>query len=127
MINRQIEANGITKENIIFADDGLKFLIAHYTREAGLRNLEREIGSVCRKVAKKVVLGESSFIEVNEANVPELLGPPRFLRDEKLGASQAGVVTELCWTQAGCEVLSVEFLKYRGKEILRSLDNSEMS
>jgi ATP-dependent Lon protease len=115
LIERQIEANGITRENIKFTDEGIKYLISHYTREAGLRNLEREVGSLCRKVAKQVVLGESTFIEVNETTVPELLGPPRFLRDEKLHDSQIGVVTGLAWTQAGGEVLYVEALKYKGK------------
>ncbi|HWU44401.1 MAG TPA: endopeptidase La, partial [Bdellovibrio sp.] len=65
LIKRQIEANGITPENISFTDDGIKYLIAGYTREAGLRNLEREVGSVCRKVAKMVVMGETNFIEIN--------------------------------------------------------------
>lgn len=115
LIDRQIEANGITSQNIKFTDEGIKYLISHYTREAGLRNLEREVGSVCRKVAKQVVLGEGNFIEVNEKTVPELLGPPRFLRDEKLSDSQVGVVTGLAWTQAGGEVLYVEALKYKGK------------
>lgn len=115
LIDRQIEANGITSENIKFTDEGIKYLISHYTREAGLRNLEREVGSVCRKVAKQVVLGETSFVEVNETAVPELLGPPRYLRDEKLNDSQVGVVTGLAWTQAGGEVLYVEALKYKGK------------
>lgn len=115
LIDRQIEANGITSENIKFTDDGLQYLISHYTREAGLRNLEREVGSVCRKVAKMVVLGEKSYVEVNSQSVPELLGPPRFLRDEKLDDSQVGVVTGLAWTQAGGEVLYVEALKYKGK------------
>lgn len=115
LIDRQIEANGITHENIKFTDEGIAYLIAHYTREAGLRNLEREVGSVCRKVAKQVVMGEATFIEVNAQTVPELLGPPRFLRDEKLQDSQVGVVTGLAWTQAGGEVLYVEALKYKGK------------
>ena len=115
LIDRQIEANGIKPENIKFTDDGIAYLIAHYTREAGLRNLEREIGSVCRKVAKQVVLGESTFVEVTPAIIPELLGPPRFLREEKLQDSQIGVVTGLAWTQAGGEVLYVEALKYKGK------------
>lgn len=114
LIDRQIEANGITSENIKFTDDGIQYLISHYTREAGLRNLEREVGSVCRKVAKQVVLGEATFVEVNATKVPELLGPPRFLRDEKLNDSQVGVVTGLAWTQAGGEVLYVEALKYKG-------------
>ncbi len=115
LINRQIEANGITNENIAFTDEGLKFLIAGYTREAGLRNLEREVGSVCRKVAKKVVLAEANFIEINPTSVAELLGPPRFMRDEKIFESQVGIVQGLAWTQAGGEVLVIEALKMKGK------------
>lgn len=115
LIRRQTEANGITAENISFTDDGLKALIAGYTREAGLRNLEREVGSVCRKVAKMVVMEEKTFVEVNETMVHELLGPPRFLRDDKFVDSQIGVVQGLAWTPAGGEVLTIEALKMKGK------------
>lgn len=115
LIERQIESNGITKENIRFTDEGLKFLIAGYTREAGLRNLEREIGSLCRKVAKRVVMGEIGQFEINAKSVPELLGPPRFIRDDKMLESNVGVVQGLAWTQAGGEVLLIECLKMKGK------------
>ena len=115
LIRRQVEANGITEANIKFTDEGIKYLIAGYTREAGLRNLEREVGSVCRKVAKMVVMGETQFIEVNATTVPELLGPPRFQRDDKFADSQVGVVQGLAWTQAGGEVLTIEALKMKGK------------
>lgn len=115
LIKRQIEANGITEENIQFTDEGIKYLIAGYTREAGLRNLEREVGSVCRKVAKMVVMGEATFKEITPDTVPELLGPPRFQRDDKFADSQVGVVQGLAWTQAGGEVLTIEALKMKGK------------
>ncbi len=115
LIQRQIEANGIGKKNILFTDDGLRFLISHYTREAGLRNLEREIGSVCRKVAKMMVMGGADFIEVTGKSLPELLGPPKFIREEKQTEPQIGVATGLAWTQVGGEVLLVEALKYKGK------------
>ncbi len=115
LVNRQIEANGIKPENIVFTDDGLKYLIAGYTREAGLRNLEREIGSVCRKIAKKVVMEEATFFEVTSQSLPDLLGPPRFMRDDKFSDSQIGIVQGLAWTQAGGEVLTVEALKMKGK------------
>ncbi len=115
LIPRQIENNGITAKNITFTDDGVKAVIAGYTREAGLRNLEREIGSVCRKVAKMVVMGEAQHTDVTATTVPELLGPPKFLRDDKLIDSQVGVVQGLAWTQAGGEVLIVEALKMKGK------------
>lgn len=114
LVERQIENNGITSENITFTEDGLKYVISHYTREAGLRNLEREIGSVCRKVAKMVVLKETNHMSITPESVVELLGPPRFLRDETLKDPQVGVVTGLAWTQAGGEVLYVEALKMRG-------------
>lgn len=115
LIRRQIEANGITDKNISFTDEGIKYLIAGYTREAGLRNLEREVGSVCRKVAKMVVMEEAQYVEVNATTVPELLGPPRFQRDDKFADSQIGVVQGLAWTQAGGEVLTIEALKMKGK------------
>lgn len=115
LIRRQIEANGISDDNIKFTDEGIKYLIAGYTREAGLRNLEREVGSVCRKVAKMVVMDEAKFVEINAQTVPELLGPPRFQRDDKFEDSQVGVVQGLAWTQAGGEVLTIEALKMKGK------------
>ena len=115
LIDRQIENNGLEPEQISFEDSAIQYLISHYTREAGLRNLEREVGSVCRKVAKKIVMGEADKVNVTEELVPELLGPPRFLRDEKLKEPQVGVVTGLAWTQAGGEVLYVEALKMKGK------------
>jgi ATP-dependent Lon protease len=115
LIDRQVEANGITSENIKFTDEGIKYLIAGYTREAGLRNLEREVGSVCRKVAKKVVMNETNFVEVTPQAVSELLGPARFTREDKMLESNVGVVQGLAWTQAGGEVLLIEALKMKGK------------
>lgn len=115
LIDRQLEANGITAEQCRFTEEGVKFLISHYTREAGLRNLEREVGSICRKVAKQVVMGQVKHVTIEPDTVAELLGPPRFLRDEKMVEPLVGVVTGLAWTQAGGEVLYVEALKYKGK------------
>jgi ATP-dependent Lon protease len=115
LINRQIEANGLAQSEIEFTDDGLKALIAGYTREAGLRNLEREVGSVCRKVAKLKVLGNKEKVTITGEKVMELLGAPKFLRDEKLKENTVGISTGLAWTQAGGEVLYVEALKMKGK------------
>lgn len=115
LIDRQIAANGLAAVNIEFKDDGLKFLIGHYTREAGLRNLEREVGSICRKVAKLVVQGLKDKVFVTAEKVVELLGAPRFLRDDRLKENQVGIATGLAWTQAGGEVLYVEALKMKGK------------
>lgn len=115
LVERQMDANGVTITSIKFTDEGIKYLIAGYTREAGLRNLEREIGSVCRKVAKKLVMDNTTFVEINATTVPELLGPPRFTREEKMLESNVGVVQGLAWTQAGGEVLLIEALKMKGK------------
>lgn len=115
LIPRQVEGNGITKEQIEFTDEGLKFLIAHYTREAGLRNLEREVGSLCRKVAKRFVFGDTAKVTITGDMVVELLGAPRFLREERLKENTIGISTGLAWTQAGGEVLFVEALRMKGK------------
>lgn len=115
IIEKQIYQNGISEKNVEFTDDGIKAIIAGYTREAGVRNLEREIGSVCRKIAKQVVCGDTSLVTISEKNVHEFLGAPRFIRDEKQNESQVGIVTGLAWTQVGGEILYVEALKMKGK------------
>ncbi len=115
LIERQIESNGITDKNIKFTDEGLKYLISHYTREAGLRNLEREVGAVCRKVAKDFVMGNTEQVMITPEVVPDILGAPRYLKEERLKEDQVGIVTGLAWTQAGGEVLYVEALKMKGK------------
>ncbi|MCB0419800.1 MAG: endopeptidase La [Bdellovibrionales bacterium] len=115
IIRRQIEANGITPDQIEFTDDGMKALIANYTREAGVRNLDREVGSICRKVAKRIVFGETKKLVITPEVVNDLMGPARFLRDEKLTENNVGIVTGLAWTQAGGEILYVEALKMQGK------------
>lgn len=115
LIERQMDSNGITPKEIEFTDEGLEYLISHYTREAGLRNLEREVGSICRKVAKKFVMGEKTKVVVTGETVVSLLGAPKYLRDERLKENQVGITTGLAWTQAGGEVLYVEALKMKGK------------
>lgn len=115
LVSRQAEANGVSLEQIKFTDEGLKSIISHYTREAGLRNLEREIGSVCRKVAKKLVKGEITQITITPEVVWDLLGAPRYLREETLKEPTVGIATGLAWTQAGGEVLFVESIRMKGK------------
>ncbi len=115
LVKEQINMNGLNEENISFTDDGLKYLISHYTREAGLRNLKREIGSVCRKVAKNVVLGQNVTTIVTPKIVTDLLGAPRFLKEEALKENQVGITTGLAWTQAGGQILYVEAIKMKGK------------
>ncbi len=115
LMSKEIERSGITEENIEFTDKGIQYLISHYTREAGLRNLSREIGSLCRKIAKKIVSGEQSKMLITPEKIIELLGAPKFIRDTKLKESQVGITTGLAWTQVGGEILYVEAIKMKGK------------
>jgi len=119
LIPRQLEKNGVTREQVAFSKSGLKSLITGYTRESGLRQLEREIGSVCRKVARRVADGKrkSKFI-LKEENIQDLLGPLKILPDQRLKAPRVGVVTGLAWTSTGGDVLFVEALKMPGKGAL---------
>ena len=119
VVQRQIENNGLEDKQIEFTDEGIKYLISHYTREAGLRNLEREVGSLARKVAKMVVMDEADRVVIDKEMVSELLGAPKYLRDEALEESQVGIVTGLAWTQAGGETLFVEALKMKGNGQLK--------
>ncbi len=115
LLQRQMEANGVDSTEMEWTDEGVKFLIAHYTREAGLRNLEREVGSVSRKVAKLKVLGNKEKVVITGEKVAELLGAPRFIREDRMKENRVGISTGLAWTQAGGEVLYVEALKMKGK------------
>lgn len=115
LINRQMEENGITKDTIEFTDDGLQTIVANYTRESGLRNFEREIGGVCRKIAKDVVTGDKSKKIVTPELVATLLGPARYIRDEEMGEARIGMSTGLAWTSVGGEVLFIEAVKMKGK------------
>lgn len=115
LIPRQIKENGIADKDIVFSDQALKALIAKYTREAGLRNLEREIGSICRKVARKIAEGEKKRFQINTGSVEKYLGPPRYLREGEMEKNEVGVATGLAWTPVGGEVLFVEATIMKGK------------
>jgi ATP-dependent Lon protease len=109
LVPRQIDRNGLKKSQVGFSDTGLKAIISDYTREAGVRNLEREIGGVCRKVARQVAEGKlEKKLSVTAPKVRELLGRPRFQPDVKRRTREAGVATGLAWTPVGGDVLFVE-------------------
>ncbi len=101
-MKKQREGTGLTEEQIVFEDDALKAIIRNYTREAGVRNLEREIGNVCRKVARKVVQTGPEHREVlTGENLGELLGVAKFRDSQVHEKSEVGLVTGLAWTEVG--------------------------
>jgi ATP-dependent Lon protease len=109
LVPRQIERNGLTSRRIAFTDSGLKTIISDYTREAGVRQLEREIGSVVRKVARQVAEGTlKRKMSITEPRVRELLGKRKFYSEARRRTSRPGVATGLAWTPVGGEVLFVE-------------------
>jgi ATP-dependent Lon protease len=115
LIPRQITENGISEDLVSFSDEALKTIISKYTREAGLRNLEREIGSICRKVARKVAEGKKTRTVITAATIAKYLGPPKFLREMEMESNEIGVATGLAWTPVGGEVLFVEATVMKGK------------
>ncbi|OJU98966.1 MAG: endopeptidase La, partial [Verrucomicrobia bacterium 61-8] len=101
LVRRQLEENGLTAEQCTWEDAALAFIIDNYTREAGVRDLERQVGSVCRAVAAEVARGRQDRITITPELVQELLGPPRFVREEHLKTNAPGVVTGLAYTPVG--------------------------
>src|SRR5262249_14781074 len=116
LVRKQREATGLTEKQLTFTEDDLREIIRSYTREAGVRNLEREIGNICRKVARKVVKGGQNYsIALTGENVGEFLGVTKFrdtLANEK---SEVGLVTGLAWTEVGGSILSTEVAVVDGK------------
>ncbi|MCL2760054.1 MAG: endopeptidase La [Desulfuromonadales bacterium] len=115
LVPRQIKENGLSEKHIAFTDEAIKTIIASYTREAGLRNLEREIGTICRKIAKKVAEGENRRFMINVQNIARYLGPPKFIREPEMEKNEVGLVTGLAWTPVGGEVLYIEATVMMGK------------
>ncbi|MCX8117037.1 MAG: endopeptidase La [Desulfobacterota bacterium] len=115
LLPRQMEENGIGPELIEISDQAILQIISQYTQEAGLRNLERELAAICRKVAKKVAEGRKEKTRITSRNLHQFLGPPQYLLDEEQEKNEVGVATGLAWTEAGGEVLHVESSTTPGK------------
>jgi ATP-dependent Lon protease len=115
LVPRQRDEHGLTEENIEFAEVAIRKLINEYTREAGVRNLDREIANVCRKVARGIVEGNKDKVTVGDEKVTELLGPVRFYRELSERTDRSGVAVGLAWTQVGGEILFVESSMMSGK------------
>jgi ATP-dependent Lon protease len=117
LVPRQIEENGITKDQIEFPSDAMSYIIRHYTREAGVRNLERTIGTVCRKQARRLAEGKTEKLVVNSEIIQEFLGGIKVRSEGEIAerTRRAGVVVGLAWTPAGGDVLFIEANTMKGK------------
>ncbi len=115
LLPKQIKENGVNKDELDLVDGTIKEIIRSYTRESGVRNLEREISKVARKVVKKVVSGEEKKVIVNEKNVHDFLGVKKFKYGEVESEDKVGIVTGLAWTEFGGEILKIETVHMPGK------------
>jgi len=115
LLPRQLRENGLHATDLHLSNEVLRQVILYYTQEAGLRNLEREIGSLCRKAARRIAEGEKGPFAITRGNVHRYLGPPRYLPDGEVEKDEVGVATGLAWTQVGGEILAVEASLMRGK------------
>ncbi|MBQ3037021.1 MAG: endopeptidase La, partial [Lachnospiraceae bacterium] len=115
---RALKNNGLTRKNISITQEGLTELILLYTREAGVRELERKIGELCRKVAKLIVKGEKTSVRITDKNLEEFLGKPKFRPDEKNEKDEVGIVRGLAWTAVGGDTLQIEVNIMPGKGVV---------
>src|SRR5579875_103837 len=115
LVRKQREATGLTEDQVSFNDDALREIIRHYTRESGVRNLEREIGNVCRKVTRRVVKESTHVENVTSASLEDLLGIPKFRDSQVHEKNEIGLVTGLAWTEMGGSILQTEVQVLDGK------------
>jgi ATP-dependent Lon protease len=114
LIPKQLKENGLVDENVAFTEEALRHVIREYTREAGVRNLEREIATICRKVAREVAEGEATFVKVTTQNVHKFLGPPKFHYGAAEKDDEIGAATGLVYTEQGGDIIAVEATLLRG-------------
>jgi len=115
LVPKQMRENGLAAEHLQFTGDGIRQVIAGYTKEAGLRNLERELAAICRKVAVRVARGETVQMTAGPVQVEELLGPRKHFAEELLERDRVGVATGLAWTAVGGDLLFIEVVAVPGK------------
>jgi len=115
LIPKQLDEHGISAKVLKITDHGLFNLISQYTREAGVRNLERQIANLCRKVAKKIAEGKDKVFLINAQNVSRYLGVPKFMPEEEIEKDEVGVSTGLAWTESGGDIIYVETTTMKGK------------
>jgi len=115
LLPKQLDEHGLTVKNLSLADSALMLLISQYTREAGVRNLEREIANLCRKVAKRIAEGKVRQFKITTGNLQSFLGVPKFLPEEEMEKDEVGVSTGLAWTEAGGDIIYIEATTMVGK------------
>ncbi len=115
LLPKQLEEHGLNEKILKVADSALKILISQYTREAGVRNLEREIANLCRKVAKQIASGKKKRFVITSKNIGKYLGAPRYLPEEEMKEDEIGVATGLAWTETGGEIIYVEATTMKGR------------
>jgi ATP-dependent Lon protease len=115
LIPKQLNEHGISDKNIKINDSALLLVITHYTREAGVRNLEREIANLCRKVARKIAEGKVKRYSITALNLSKYLGVPKFLPEEEIKKDEVGVSTGLAWTATGGDIIYIEATIMKGK------------
>ena len=115
LLPRQLGENGLKPEQVSWDEEALRLIITDYTHEAGVRELERQIGAVCRAVAARVARGTTEHVQVTPAFVKETLGPARYVHEQRLTTNAPGVVTGLAYTPTGGEILHIEAARYAGK------------
>lgn len=126
LVSKQLKKNGLKASQMRINDDAMRIIIDGYTRESGVRTLERTIASLCRKSAKEIVAGTAKRISYNKSNIEKYLGPVKYLPDDKLEKNDIGIVNGLAWTSAGGVIMALEALVLDGKgnvEITGSLGN----
>lgn len=116
LIPRQIADSGLKPENIHFDETAIKAIISEYTKESGVRNLEREIGSICRKIAKRFAEGKKKSVKVDTKSLVEFLGPPKIFSEVAARKGEIGLATGLAWTPTGGEIIFIEAIKVKGKK-----------
>ena len=118
LVPKQLDEHGISAKMLKIDDSAIRQIISHYTREAGVRNLEREIANLCRKVAKRVAEGKAKVFDVTGNTISRYLGTAKYLPEEEMKQNEVGVSTGLAWTEAGGDVIFVEAMLMKGKGTL---------
>ena len=115
LLPKQLDEHGLTSKILTIADTALNLLISQYTREAGVRNLEREIANLCRKVAKRIAEGKEKTFMITVKNLQTFLGVPKYLPEEEMEHDEVGVSTGLAWTEAGGDIIYIEATTMKGR------------